>query len=229
MRAPIILALLCAADVHAADPVLDAVFQRMDKASTTFKGFTSDFVRIDHSDLVDVNDRSVGTFALRKSGPHSLQVLEKIDTLNGKPDAVITEFVGTRVTVYHPQTNGPATEYEFGKKYRGVEEAALGVFGGSSKDLQQDYKVAFGGAGSVDGRPAARLILNPNEPQLAQTFPKIEIWISDATGIAVQQKLYEKGEKDYHLLTYSNMKLGPVGENQVKLNLPRGVKIERPR
>jgi outer membrane lipoprotein-sorting protein len=229
MRTIFSLLLLPCAAAFAGDDALQQVFQRMDKASVNFKGFTSNFTKIDHNELIEANDTSVGTFALRKSGPRSLQVLEKIDTQEGKPNPVLTEFNGTRVTIYRPKANpDTATEYEFGKKYRGVEEAAIGVFGGSSKDLQQDYKVAYGGAEAVNGQPAARLILSPNEPELAKMFPKMEIWISDATGMAVQQKFYEKGGKDYHLLTYSDMKLGPVAESQVRLNLPRNVKKEHP-
>jgi outer membrane lipoprotein-sorting protein len=227
MRAPAVFLLLCSAFAFA-DAQLDAVYQRMDRAAASFKGLTASLTKIDHSDLVDVNDKSEGTIAVRKSGPHNLQVLEKIETQDGKPDEEDTEFSGNRVVVYRPKDPKPSTEYDVGKKYRGLEEAAFGLFGGSSKDLQQNYKVAYGGPEQVNGQPTVRLVLSPTDPQMAQNFPKVEVWISDATGIAVQQKLYERGEKDYHLLTYSDMKLGPVADAQVKLNLPKNANKERP-
>jgi outer membrane lipoprotein-sorting protein len=227
MRAPILFAVLLCASAFADDPALQGVYQRMDKASLTFKGFTAELVKIDHQDFVDATDKSTGTLTVRKSGPRNLQALEKIESENGKPEAEETAVTGSHVTVYRPKTN-TATELDVNKKYRGVEEAAFGVFGGSSRDLQQDYQVAYGGAEPVDGQPAARLILKPKDPQLAQMYPKIEIWISDATGVAVQQKIYEVGEKDYHLLTYSNMKLGPISDSQVKLNIPKDAKKEHP-
>lgn len=228
MRALIISAVFLCANGFADDAALQAVYQSMDKAAPQFKGFTANLVKIDHQDFVDETDKSTGTLTVRKSGPRNLQALEKIDTQNGKPDVEETEVTGSRVTLYRPKAN-TATEMEVGKKYRGVEEAAFGVFGGSSKDLQQDYQVTYGGPDTVAGQAATRLVLKPKDPQLAQMYPKIEIWISDATGIAVQQKIYEVGEKDYHLLTYSDMKLGPISDSQVKLNLPKNVKREHPK
>jgi outer membrane lipoprotein-sorting protein len=227
MRTPFLFAVLLCASALADDPALQAVFQRMDKASPAFKGFTADLVKIDHQDFADATDQSTGTLTLRKSGPRNLQALEKIETQNGKPEVEQTAVTGSLVSVYRPKTN-TVTEFPVGKKYRGLEEAAFGVFGGSSRDLQQDYEVAYGGAESVGSQPAARLILKPKDPQLAQMYPKIEVWISDATGVAVQQKIYEVGEKDYHLLTYSNMKLDPISDSQVKLSLPKNVKREHP-
>lgn len=214
----------------AADQGLQAVFDRMDKASATFKGFTSDLTKVDHQDFVNATDTSTGTLIVRKSGPRNLQALEKIVTQNGKPDPQEIAVSGAKAEIFHPNTNPPTlTEVDVGKKYRGIEEAAFGIFGGSSRDLQQDYQVSYGGPDSVNGQPATRLMLIPKEPNLAQTFPKVEVWISDTTGVAVQQKLYERGDNNYHLFTYANMKLGPVADSQVKLNLPKNVKREHAR
>jgi outer membrane lipoprotein-sorting protein len=56
---------------------------------------------------------------------------------------------------------------------------------------------------------------------------KVELWISDETGMAVQQKLYTGS--DYDLATYSNMKISPnIPESAVKLNPPKGVKVQHP-
>jgi outer membrane lipoprotein-sorting protein len=232
MRAPIVflLPLLCSTAGFAADPALDAVFQRMDKASATFKGFTADLEKIDRTggSLLEATDKSVGTIAVRKSGPHNVQALEIFVTQNGEPDGGEMEFSATRFSVYRPKAN-TVTHYDFGKKYRGIEEAALALLGGSSKDLLQDYKVAYAGPEAINGQPTTRLALEPKDPQLAQMFPKMDVWISDASGIAVQQKFREKGDIDYHIQTYSNMQFGPVSDSQVKMNLPKTVKHEYPK
>lgn len=219
--------LVCAPALAADNPALNAVYQRMDRAAAGFKGFTANVVKIDFQDFVDATDRSEGTIAVRKAGPHNVQVLEKIDTVNGKPDPQVTEFNGARVSIYHPKLN-TVTTYDVGKKYRGTEEAALTIFGGSSQDLQQDYKVTYGGPDTVDGQAATRLVLSPIDPELAKNFPKVELWVSDSTGNVVQQKFYEPGAKSYHLFTYSHANYGPVSEDQVKLKLPKDVKRERP-
>ncbi len=231
MRAPIIFALvLCAPAAFAADPALAAVFQHMDKTSATFKGFTADLAKIDRTGgtVLESTDKSAGTIAVRKAGPRNIQVLEKIETENGNQNGEQMELAASNFKVYHPKIN-TVYEYDLSKKNRGMEQAALALLGGSSADLQRDYKVTYGGPEKVDGQPATRLLLQPNDPQLAQMFPKMEVWISDALGIAVQEKFHEKGDIDYHVQTYSNIKFASVSDDQVKMKLPKDVKRERPR
>jgi hypothetical protein len=213
--------LFCALTAYGADPALQAVFQSMDKAAATFKGFTADLVKIDHQAIIDDNDKQTGTIAVRKPNPHSIQVLEKF-----LPNGEQIELNNTKIQIYHPKTNTVQAD-DVGKRYHGlVEEVLLIGLGGSSTDLKDEYKVALGGPEIVGGQAATRLVLIPNDPQLSQNFPKVEVWISGATGIAVQQKLYEKGEADYHVQTYTNMKIGPVTEAQVKLVVPKDARRE---
>ena len=193
----------------------------MDRAAATFKGFTADLVKIDHQAIIDDNDTQTGTIAVRKPNPHSIQVLEKL-----MPSGEQIELNNTKVQIYHSKTNTVQAD-DVGKRYHGlVEEVLLIGLGGSSTDLKEEYKVAFGGPENVGGQAASRLVLIPNDTQLSQSFPKVEVWISDATGIAVQQKLYEKGEADYHVQTYTHMNIGPVTEAQVKLVVPKDARRE---
>jgi outer membrane lipoprotein-sorting protein len=222
MRLPTLLALLfCTLTAGAADPALQAVFQRIDKAAATFKGFTADVVRIDYQSIIDDKDKQTGTIAVRKPNPQSFQYLEKF-----LPDGEQVEINGTYVQVYHPRTKILQAD-DVGKKYRALEEELLLLgLGGSSRDLLAAYQVSLGGPEKIADQPTTRLILIPKDPQLAQNYPKFEVWYSDATGIAVQVKWYDKGLLDYHLQTYSNSKIGPVPETDVKLVIPKGVKKE---
>jgi outer membrane lipoprotein-sorting protein len=217
MRSPKIFALLlCAPLAFGADAALQAVFQRMDKAAVTFKGFTADLLKMEHHAIIDDNEKQSGTVAVRKAGPHSIQVLEKF-----LPDGEQIELDGTRVQDYHPKINTVRAD-DLGKKYHGLmEEVMLIAFGGNSKDLLDGYQVSLGGSEMVAGQPATRLILVAKDRQLLQTFPKVEVWYSDVTGIAVQQKWYDQGLADYTIQTYTNMKIGPVSEAQVKLVVPK--------
>jgi outer membrane lipoprotein-sorting protein len=213
--------LLCTLPAYGADPALQAVFQRMDKAAATFKGFTADLVKLEHHAIIDDNETQTGTIAVRKPTPHSIQVLEKF-----LPDGEQIELNGTRIQDYHPKINTLRAD-DLGKKYHGlIEEVLLIGLGGNSADLLAGYQVSLGGTETVGGQAATRLILIPKDPQLAQTIPKFEVWYSDVTGIAVQQKWYEKGFADYSVQTYTNMKIGPVAESQVKLVVPKDVHRE---
>jgi outer membrane lipoprotein-sorting protein len=217
----LLAAALCSLTAFAADPGLQPVFQRMDKAAAGFKGFTADVAKIDHQAIIDDNDKQTGTIAVRKPNPRGFQLLEKF-----LPDGENIELYDTHVTIYHPRTKIVQAD-DVGKKYRALEEEVLLVgLGGTSKDLLANYDVSLGGPETIAGQPTTRLVLIPKDPQLAQSYPKFEVWYSDATGIAVQQKWYEKGLADYHIQTYTNMKLGPVSEADVKLVVPKDVHRE---
>jgi outer membrane lipoprotein-sorting protein len=69
-----------------------------------------------------------------------------------------------------------------------------------------------------------RIELIPKAREVLQQFPKIELWISEATGYPVQQKLYQTGG-DYMLITYSDVVINPnLPDSAFKLNVPKGVK-----
>ena len=83
--------------------------------------------------------------------------------------------------------------------------------------------MTYGGAETVAGQKATRIVLVPKSKDLAAKFSKFELWIPDATGISIQQKIYEPGG-NYTIATYPNMKLDSnIPESAVKLNLPKGV------
>ncbi len=95
--------------------------------------------------------------------------------------------------------------------------------------MRDAYTVRLIGEEPVNGQPATHIELIPKSKDMAQTFPRIELWISDATGIALQQKVFEKGGKDYQLTTYSNMKLrSDISDSQVKLDVPKGATYTNP-
>jgi len=66
-------------------------------------------------------------------------------------------------------------------------------FGSNSKDLESAYSIRLGGPETVAGQEATRLELIPKSPDVLAHLKRVDLWISDAMGIAVQQKLYETG------------------------------------
>jgi len=105
----------------------------------------------------------------------------------------------------------------------GVSRYMLLGFGSSSRDLGEAYKIGPGGPETVGGQKSTRIVLTPKKPDEVMHLKKVDLWISDATGIAVQQQLYT-GDADYDLATYTNMKINPdIAESAVALKLPKGV------
>lgn len=195
---------------------LRAVYDKIDAGAAGFKGLTADIRKVAHLDLINEDDVETGKIAVKRPKPHD--ILVRIDFQDSQKQY---GFAGKKGEIYYPKTN-TVEEYDLGK-YKGmVEQFMLLGFGTSSQELRNAYSIRLIGSEAVDGQPAWHIELIPKSKDMSDTFPKIELWISEATGMAVQQKLYDKGGRDYQLATYSNMKLRPnLPDPEVKLNVPK--------
>lgn len=208
----------------AADNSLQAVFSRMDQASARFKGLKADMRKVTHTAVINDDSVDTGSIVVRVPKPHDLRMLIDFQ----QPDHKQVEIAGTKVRIYYPKTE-TVQEYDLGKHHRSqVEQFMLLGFGSNSKDLLDTYSVKLGGPETVAGEPTTRIELIPKPKELLAQFPKFELWISDQTGISVQQKMYQPGG-DYSLATYTKMQANiNIPESAVKLNLPKGVHREFP-
>jgi len=143
------------------------------------------------------------------------------------PDPKKVLLAGKKVQIYYPKRNA-VDEYDLNKEYKLMAQQFLLLgFGSTSADLKSAYNVTLGEPETVAGQKAIRLFLVPKDKELVKHYPKFELWISDETGIAVQQKVYGTGG-DYDIATYTNMKLMNVPEADVKLQIPKDAVVSRP-
>ena len=212
---------LCAGgSADAADDLLHSTFAQMDQAAAAFRGMTADVTQVSHTAVLpDDDETNLGTLAVRRANPHLMQLLMHFR----QPDEKLVHFSGRMAEVYLPRSNSEQI-YDLGKKNVLLQQFLLIGLGSSSRDLQSGYAVKLGGEEAVNGQKAVRLDLAPKSPDVAKLFTRIEIWIAaggPAAGVAVRQKLYEKGG-DYILATYSNIRLDPnLPESAVKLTVPK--------
>ena len=218
------IALAAPVGLSGADTSLQAVFNRMDQASAKFKGLKADMRKLTHTEVINEDSVDTGTIAVRLPKPHDLRVLIHFQ----QPDDKQVMIAGTKLDVFYPKSL-IVQEYDLGKSHRNqVESFLLLGFGSNSKDLLAAYTVTLGGAEAVAGEPSTRIELIPKQKEMAAQFPKIELWISDNSGISIQQKLHSPGG-DYSLATYTKMQLnGNIPESDVKWTLPKGVHWEYP-
>ena len=207
-----------------ADTSLEATLARIDKAAATFKGLRADLRKVSHLDLINEDTVDTGTIVVKVPKPHDSHILIDLK----QPDAKRVLIGATKVEFYTPQSN-VVTEYDLTKENRAMAEQGLLLgFGSNSRELRGAYTIKLGGAEAVAGQKTVRIELIPNSKEMAVHFPKFELWVSDETGLAVQQKIHTGGG-DYLLATYTNMRIDPnIPESDVKLNLPRNVHRERP-
>ena len=213
---------VCAAAPLMAD-TLDQVFARIDKAAPAFRGFKADIRKVSHLDAINEDTVDSGTITVRRAKPQELSVLVNFK----EPDPKIVLLSGKRLEVYYPKINS-VDEYDLTKEYRvAAQQFLLLGFGSNSTELKSAYTITLGGPETVAGQKTTRIVLLPKDKELAKHYPKFELWISDETGIAVQQKVYGTGG-DYDIATYTNMKLMNVPEADVKLQIPKDAVVSRP-
>jgi outer membrane lipoprotein-sorting protein len=203
---------------------LQPVFQKMDEAAAKFRGLTADVVRKHYTAVVQETETSKGTLTVKREKGKDFKALFRIV----EPDPQQIAYSGRKARVYNPKIN-VIDEYELDKKLGSkVNDYLLLGFGASSKDLQQSYNISFGGDETIDGRKTTKLVLIPKKADAGAELTKAELWISNETGMAVQQKFYSQGG-DYDLVTYSNMNINPAIPNSaVELNAPSNAKTEHP-
>ncbi|MGA2118319.1 MAG: outer-membrane lipoprotein carrier protein LolA [Bryobacteraceae bacterium] len=191
----------------------------MDQAAATFKGMTADVTQVSHTAAINDDETDSGTIAIRRTKPHSMELLMHFK----QPDEKIVQFSGQKVEIYYPKSN-TVQIYELGKKNTMVQQFLLIGLGSSSEDVRSGYAVKLGGEATVGGQKTVRLELTPKSPDVAKLFQKIEIWVAESgrgAGVAVQQKLHEEGG-DYILATYTGAKLeANLPEDAVKFSVPR--------
>ena len=219
----IIAAMALGWGASAADSSLAATLARMDDAAAKFKGLQADMQKIAHTAVINEDTVEAGTIAVKRLKPYDIRV--RIDFQSPNPRQVA--IAGVKGAMYYPGIN-TVQEYDLGKSRSLVEQFMLLGFGSNSKDLKSAYSIGLGGPDTVAGQKTTRLELIPKSQDVLDHLKRVDLWISDTMGIAVQQKLYEPGG-DYLLTTYTNIKLRPnLPDSLVKLDLPKSVKREYP-
>jgi hypothetical protein len=209
---------LCAAAAPAPASTLDETFARIDRAAVAFRGFKADIKKISHLDAIQEDTIDTGSITVRRAKPQELTVLAEFKD----PDPKTVLLAGKKLEIYYPR-NKMVDEWDLAKEYRLMAQQFLLLgFGSNSTELKSAYTVALGDAGpeTVGDQKATRIVLLPKDKDLAKHYPRFELWISDETGIAVQQKVYGTGG-DYDIATYFQMKLMNVPESDVKLLVPK--------
>jgi outer membrane lipoprotein-sorting protein len=226
---PILTVCLVAARAFGAPPAddpLSAVLARMDQTAATFKSLKADIKKVAHTEVINVDDIDVGTImvkrGLRSKDLHMLVEFKQ-------PEVKKLLVVGTKAQLYLLKNPNEVQEFDLTRKFRGMfDQFLLLGFGSNSRDLREAYTVKLGepAAETVGGEKTTKIELTPKSPEMLATLKRSELWISDSKGIAVQQKMYTGGG-DYILATYTNVVVNPSLPD-LKLDLPRGVKITKP-
>ncbi len=200
---------------NAAAQTLDELLARMDQNAMSFKSMSAKLRYMSYVAVIKEGTVSTGTLTMKRSRREAMVLVDFTE-----PDPKTVAVAGTKVAIYLPKLQ-TVEEYDLGKS---VEKYLALGFGASGEELKADYTLQELGADTVNGQKAMRLELIPKSKEVLKQLPRIELWISAATGYPIQQKLHQTGG-DYMLATYSDVVINPrLPDSAYKLNLPKGVK-----
>jgi outer membrane lipoprotein-sorting protein len=213
--------LLCALVGFSAEGPLESTLAKMDQAATAFKDLTADLTRTHHTAVINEDTPDSGKILIKRIRPHEL--LMRFDI--AKPDPRQIAVDSRRAEVYFPKSQ-TVQIYDIGKYKKLADLILLLGFGTTSKEMAASYTIRLGSEESADGQKITRLELTPKSDETH--LKRVDLWIAEATGLPVRQKLYWPGD-DYDVATYNNVKTNVnLPDSALRLDLPKGVKREFP-
>jgi len=216
-----LIGMFCAAMSLAAEGTLESTLARMDQAAGSFKDLTADLSRTHHTAVINEDTVDSGEILIKRIRPHEL--LMRFDIAQPDPRKIAVD--SRHAEVYFPKSQ-TVQIYDISKYKKLADLILLLGFGTTSKELAASYTIRFGGEEAAGDQKIARLELTPKSDETH--LKRVDLWISDATGLPVRQKLYWPGD-DYDVATYSNVKTNVnLPDMALKLDLPKGVKREFP-
>jgi outer membrane lipoprotein-sorting protein len=204
------------------DPLADA-FALMDKIAPQFKAVTADIKRDVYTAVIDNHEKDAGTIKAKRDKSHDTRMLIEFTGA----DAQKISVDGATVRAYTPKIK---TVQEVDIRKGLVDQFLLLGFGVSSADLKEHYEVTLLGTEKPGIETTWHLQLIPKSKEVLKNLKKAELWISQTSGLPVQEKLFLSASGDYQLIAYSNVKLNPsLSDGDLKLKYPNGVTVTHPR
>ena len=201
----------------------DEVLAKIDQSAPKFSTMSAGISQANYTKVLDEKTVETGQISLKKSGPRDLAVL--IDFT--KPNPRTVAFSGRKAEIYYPKLK-TVQEYDLGKRSDLLNQFLLVGFGTTGKELKKNYSVKYVGDETVGGQPTHRLELIPSPSASIEKLQKLELWVAADGAYPVQQKFIQDSG-DYYLITYTDVKLNTqLGDDALKLKLPKGVKREFP-
>jgi len=198
---------------------MEGVLDQLDIAAKSFRSLSADVERTKVT--VVVNDRSTSTGNILVRGDKMLLELKV-------PDPRTILRTGDSLFIYTPGLKR-VEEYNLGKKRALLDKFLLLGFGTEGKELRKAYLITLMGEDKLDDRKTVRLELTPKSDDVRNQISKIEIWLDEASWLAVQQQFYEAGSGDYSIVRYTKMvRNPPISESAFKPHWPKGTQHVKP-
>lgn len=197
---------------------LDSVLQKMDALAANFRTTQADFEWNFYEKVIDeVDDVETGVIYYRRSGKNIEMMADVKQTGTSatslKPAPKYVLFADGKIRMYEPKVDR-VTEFDLTKSQTDWQSYVVLGFGGSGRDLQKNFDVAYEGPETISGVKTGRLRLIPKSQKVRNTYNQILLWIDLDRGISVQQQLLTP-QGDYRLAKYSNIRINEKVSDEV--------------
>lgn len=201
----------------------DAILTRMDNAAAQFQGMTAKADYVTHVAVINDDSKESGTVKLRKVKPNEIQGLLDFTS----PDRRILLFRDRKLQIYTPASNTVRT-IDLSRYKDKIDQYLMLGFGTRRADIERAYQVTVKEPQQVNGTATTLLELIPKSPEALKVAKRVQLWVSDATGTPVQEKLYQPSG-DTNTWVFHDVVINPtpkLQDSDLKLKLPPGVQRE---
>jgi outer membrane lipoprotein-sorting protein len=220
---PLRTAVLCALTIASAKAQPPARFlARLDEIAPKFSAATANLTWVDHQAVIETEEKQSGTIVIKRTSANKAQFVARFT----QPDEYAVALRENTVERYTPRNN-LIQEYDISHYRELAQTLMLLGFGMSGRQLAASFEITGVRAESISGQTVTHLELRPRAPDVRKQVSRIELWISDEFGCAIQQKFHYPDDS-YKLVTFTNLKLNPKLDAGA-MQLPKGAKRERVR
>jgi outer membrane lipoprotein-sorting protein len=202
---------------------LEKVISQLNSAAAKFQNAQADFTWDQFTAAVQDHDLQTGTIYFERKKTFT-EVLADLKQENGKDAPKKVLYDGAEAKFYEPAIK-QVTRIRAGDNRAQWESFLTLGFGGSGTSLQTNWKVSLQGTETMDDVTVLKLDLVPVQPNVANMFSHVTIWVDPNRGISHKQVFYQPSG-DLRTATYKNIRYNSALPKDVfDLKLPSGVSV----
>lgn len=196
------------------------VLGRLDALAPTFRAASANVTWIDYEAVINAEERQSGTMIVKRYSRTKVHYVLRFTD----PDVYGVALRDNTAERYTPKNN-LIQVYDI-RRYRDLAQKLMVLgFGMTGQELAAAFAISEVYADAVGSQKATHLNLSPKSPDLLKQVNRIEVWISDQLGCAVQQKYHFPGGS-YKLVTFTDLKLNPKVDDSA-MEFPKSAKHEK--
>jgi len=176
-----VAAFSCLMPAGAQEPA--TLLARLDRFAPTFTGMKATIQEVVHTANIDKEETLRGTIVVKRRSPTKMHLMV---SFAGSSSFALRDQTAE---IYHPKLN--EIEVYNIREYRDIAQTLMLLgFGMPGRELAANYEIREVRREVLGAQDTTHLELIPKSPEMLKRLQRAELWISEKTNCAVQQKFY---------------------------------------